>query len=50
MKVDGQDIPVEQATFAVDGKTMAFAIVSKQNPASLAMNRASVEPIDSADR
>ena len=39
LKVDGQDIAVEQSTFAVDGKTMAFATVSKQNPASLAMNK-----------
>ncbi len=37
--LDEETIPAEQASFAVDGKRILFPQVSKENPATLAMNR-----------
>lgn len=36
---DGEAIPSEQASFSVEGKRIPFPQVSKENPATLAMNR-----------
>jgi len=39
--VDGQELPMSQAYFAVGDKVQAFHEVSEESPASLAMNRES---------
>jgi len=39
IKVNGEAIPMEQATFAVEGQVLSFTEVSKESPASLTMNR-----------
>ena len=39
LRVDGEEIPADRATFSIGGKTMAFPDVSKESPASLAMNK-----------
>ncbi|MCH7554212.1 MAG: hypothetical protein IIC82_09485 [Chloroflexi bacterium] len=39
VKVNGEAIPMEQATFAVEGQVLLFTEVSKEKPASLTMNR-----------
>ncbi len=39
IKVDDEALPAEQSFFLVDGKSLSFPSVSKENPASLAMNR-----------
>ena len=42
LKINGEEIPVENATFAVDGKQVPFPEVTKESPASLSMNREAV--------
>ncbi len=39
VKVDDEALPAEQSFFSVEGKSLGFPLVSKENPASLAMNR-----------
>lgn len=40
LKLDGELIPAENASFTVDGTTTPFPAVSAQEPMTLAMNRA----------
>ena len=40
LTVDGQEVPMENTTFTVDGKALSFADVSPEVPFTLAMNRA----------
>ncbi|MCH8190790.1 MAG: hypothetical protein IIC80_05480 [Chloroflexi bacterium] len=37
--VDGEEVPADRSTFSINGKTMTFTEVSKESPASLAMNK-----------
>ncbi len=46
VRVDGEELPAEQASFSVDDKTLAFLEVNKDNPASLAMNRDATVSVD----
>lgn len=39
LTVDGQEVPMENTTFTVDGKSLSFADVSPEVPFTLAMNR-----------
>lgn len=39
LKIDGEDIPLEQSFFFNDGKLMAFTQVSKDTPFTLGLNR-----------
>ncbi|MBM4406345.1 MAG: hypothetical protein FJ039_09240 [Chloroflexi bacterium] len=39
LKIDGEELPAERCYFTVEGKALGFPAVSKENPASLAMNR-----------
>jgi hypothetical protein len=39
LKIDDEELPADSATFSVDDKTLGFPEVTKENPASLAMNR-----------
>jgi hypothetical protein len=39
LKIDGEELPAESSSFSVDDKKLGFTEVSKDNPASLAMNR-----------
>lgn len=39
LTLDGEDIPMENSTFAVDGKSVAFSEVTREMPFTLAMNR-----------
>ena len=40
LTVDGNELPIEQASFLLDGNETAFADVSKENTFALAMNKA----------
>ena len=42
ISVDGEILPAERSSFAVDGKRIPFPLVTKENPATLAMNREAV--------
>lgn len=46
IQVDGEEIPSEQASFSVDGKALTFPEVSKETPATLAMNREAIISVD----
>jgi len=39
MAVDGVEVPAGESFFSVDGRSLAFDQVSKERPATLAMNR-----------
>jgi hypothetical protein len=39
MSIDGAEIPLADCTYSVDGKTMVFNQVTKESPATLAMNK-----------
>ncbi|MEE9285010.1 MAG: DUF6379 domain-containing protein [Dehalococcoidia bacterium] len=39
LMVDGEEIPAETSTFSVDGKTLVFPEVTRESPATLAMNK-----------
>ena len=39
LTVDGQEVPMENTTFTVGGKSLSFADVSPEVPFTLAMNR-----------
>ena len=39
IRIDGEEIPIDDTTFAVDGKKVGFREVTKEQPASLTMNR-----------
>ena len=38
--VDDEEVPIERCSFRIDGDERSFAQVSKENPFTLAMNRA----------
>ena len=40
LTVDGNELPIRQASFLLDGNETAFADVSKENTFTLAMNKA----------
>ena len=40
LTVDGNELPIEQASFLLDGNETVFADVSKENTFTLAMNKA----------
>lgn len=40
LTLDGEEIPIEAATFVIDGEGTPFEQVSAANPMSLAMNKA----------
>ena len=41
LKVDGEEMPLEESFFVVDGKQESFTTVSQETPFTLAMNRES---------
>ena len=40
--MDGEVLPAAQSNFSVDGRRIPFPLVTKENPATLAMNREAV--------
>ena len=39
LTLDGVDVPIEAASFVVEGETTPFSAVTSENPITLAMNR-----------
>ena len=46
LKVDDEELPAEETSFSVDGKSLTFPEVSKDTPASLSMNREAIISVD----
>ena len=42
LKIDGEEIPGERASFSVNGESLLFPEVCKEKPATLAMNREAI--------
>jgi hypothetical protein len=46
LSVDGDEVPVERATFSADGTTVPFDEITPERPFTLAMNRAVTVTVD----
>jgi hypothetical protein len=46
LSVDGEEVPLERATFTADGETVPFGEITAERPFTLAMNRAVTVTVD----